>query len=168
MREEEKIILYNNFQYKICICFYIDTARDRLLQILRATSTPSLHYLFILVLSIKGTLLLALLARDRRSIAFLWICTPLAFATDKCSNGIAVLASRWFSIGLNILLTFFTYGACVTLSVDTIKAVHLFIPLQTNFYESRSSYFCTYIVCWNSDLQYVHFTTGKAPLHSYE
>lgn len=23
------------------------------------------------------------------------------------------------------------------------------------------------MVCWNSDLQYVHFTTGNAPLHSY-
>lgn len=102
------------------------TARDHLLQILRTTSTLPLHYLLVFILSIKGTLLLALLARDRWSITFLRICTPLAFATDKCSNGIAVFASRRLSVGFYILFTLFTYGACVTLSVKAIEIIQFY------------------------------------------
>ena len=130
----------------------------------------SLRYLLIFILSIKGTLLLALLARNRWSIAFFRICTPLAFATNKRSNGIAIFASRWLAIGFYILLTFFTYSARVTLSVEVNEAIqynNIYFILLTIFIRTKMVCFYTYMVCWNSDLQYVHFTTGKAPLHSY-
>lgn len=130
-------------QYKIWFLYrqiYVYcTAKDHLLQTSKAISILPLHYLLIFILSIKGTLLFTLLARDRRSIAFFGICTPLAFATDKCSNGITVLASRWLSIGLYILLTLFTYSACVTLSGN--KYSFIYSIFLDNFYESRNSLF---------------------------
>lgn len=75
-------------------------------------------YLFVFVLSVKGTLLLALLAGDWRSVAFLRVCTPLALAADERSDGVAVLAGRRLAVGLDVLLAFFTYGARVALSVE--------------------------------------------------
>lgn len=74
-------------------------------------------HLLIFVLSVKGTLLFALLACNRWSITFFGIGTPLTFATDKCSYRIAIFTGRRLTVRFHILLTFFTYSACITLSV---------------------------------------------------
>lgn len=125
-----------------------------------------MHYLLIFILSVKGTLLFALFASNRWPVTFFRICTSLTFTTDKCSYGIAIFTGRWFTIRFYILLAFLTYSACITLSAK--EKTKLFEELLHTFILSyyKTAICSAYIVCWNSDLQYIHFTTGNAPLHS--
>ena len=76
-----------------------------------------MNYFLIFVLSVKGTLLFALLTSDWWPITFFRICTSLTFTTNKCSYGIAIFTGRWLTIGFHILLAFLTNSACITLSV---------------------------------------------------
>lgn len=72
------------------------------------------HYLFIIVLSIKRTLLFALFAIHGWSILDFRVGASLAFVADKCGDNVTVLAGRWFSIRLHVLFALFANRARVT------------------------------------------------------
>jgi len=76
---------------------------------------PTEHFpinlLFVLVLSVKCTLLFALFAGDRRSILLLRVGAPLAFVADEGGDYVAVLTGRRLPILFDIELTLLANSA---------------------------------------------------------
>lgn len=76
--------------------------------------TFELHYLFVIVLSIKCTFLFALFAIHWWSILDFRVGASLTFVADECRDNVTVLAGRRFSISFHVLFAFFANGARVT------------------------------------------------------
>ena len=70
-----------------------------------------IYLLFVLVLSVKCTLLFALFAGDRRSILLLRVGAPLAFVADEGGDYVAVLTGRRLPILFDIELTLLANSA---------------------------------------------------------
>lgn len=138
--------------------------------------------LLVVVLSIERALLLALLTSNWGSVLFLRIGTPLAFVVDETGYDVAVLARTGFAVQFDVLLTLFTN--CRRAAFPEIKKFQspqyfliakyqwgtASIEVNINWIgwetlEGRKVKF-TYVLCWNSDRQKVHFTIGKEPRHS--
>ena len=98
------------FQFKILIIIIFKIKKKS------CYNYTKINYLLIFILSVKGTLLFALLASNWWPITLLRICTSLTFTTNKCSYGIAIFTGRWFTIRFHILFTFLTNSACISLS----------------------------------------------------
>lgn len=75
------------------------------------------YLLTIVVLSVKGASLPALLARHWRPVLLLRVCAPLAFGSDKCGDYVAIFARRRLPVRLDVLLAFFTDGGRASLTV---------------------------------------------------
>lgn len=68
-------------------------------------STSQAKYLLFLILTVEGTLLLALLAGDRRAILLLGVRASLTLIVDKTSDNVAVATRSWLAIQFHVLLT---------------------------------------------------------------
>lgn len=64
---------------------------------------------------------------------------------------------------VEMLVIFHIWCLCVCVDGREGKTA---LCIQTGF-RVLAGWVFLYLVCWNSDRQYVHFTTGKLPLQSY-
>lgn len=102
------------------------------------------------------------------TISSIAIMASMTFSSNKSRNDVAELATRWLSVLLDIQLTLFadTWGAALT-EIFWLKNCYLFKKLfYLMIWFINKTIKVTYLSCWNSDLQYVHLTTGNDPLHS--
>lgn len=88
-------------------------------------------------MSVKGALLLALLAVDRRAILKLRVSAALALVAYKRGDHVAVLASGRLAICLYILFTLFAYRASAALG----RLLELRTAIGTLYYRKSSAAF---------------------------
>lgn len=152
------------------------------------------HLSSTLLLAVEGTLLFALLACLWRPILLLRVGTTLALSSDESCNDVTVLArfglkenkctvkqTRLKCNGLkrckkpdlrmyyrsklfNILGTFLTDCVGFTAKENADKSKSDRICRLSHRFGNRCV--ISHLSCWNSDLQYVHFTIGCAIRHS--
>jgi len=138
--------------------------------------------LLFVVLSIKRALLLALLTSNWGSVLFLRVGTPLAFVVDETGYDVAVVASTRFAVEFNVLLTLFAncrraafpeskkFQSLISawlMHICKWETASIAVQIKRIGWEMlERKVNVTYVLCWNSDRQKVHFTIGKEPLHS--
>lgn len=114
----------------------------------------------------------------------------MALRPNESGYYVAIFTCWWLSILFDIIFAFLANGWCAAFAVTFQKNALVFESLwefysgkkcmrhKTAFeYEfggrnsaSKSSISAnhTYLLCWNSDRQYVHLTMGNDPRHSYK
>lgn len=78
-------------------------------------SKGNFRYFFVIIVSVEGTFLLALLAVDRRPVLKLRVSAALALVAYKRGDHVAVLTGGRLAICLNVLFALFAYRASAAL-----------------------------------------------------